>query len=122
MRQQLVSHSIYQPASSFAVADRAVASYQAASRQRCAIDATDVPDLQLLAHEMRDEVDDSLAHLRDKEKDILQRYCGMSGPPESYTEIGKRYGITKQRVCEINKLSRNKVRATIIAKEDKHET
>ncbi|PYK38992.1 MAG: hypothetical protein DME60_10445 [Verrucomicrobia bacterium] len=78
MRQQLVSHSIYQPASSFAVADRAVASYQAASRQRCAIDATDVPDLQLLAHEMRDEVDDSLAHLRDKEKDILQRYCGMS--------------------------------------------
>ncbi|SRR6266536_4877328 len=122
MRSKGISYSIYQPASSFAVAAGVVAIYQATCRQRCTIRASDTPDSQLLAEETRRDVEDFLALLGARENDILQRHYGMLGPPESYTQIGERYGITKQRVYEIIKIALNKIRATMTKKDTKHET
>ena|SRR5436190_19811196 len=113
MRPKRISQSIYQPASSFALAAGAVAIYQATSRQRLAIRATDTPDSQLLTKETRRDIKDFLALLNTKEKEILQRHYGMLGTPESYAQIGKRYGVTKQRICEIIQIALKKIRATI---------
>ena len=113
MRTKRVSYSIYQPVSLFAVAAGAVAIYQATCRQRCTVRPTDSPDSQLIAQETRRDVDRFLALLGTRERDILKRHCGMLGPRESYAEIGKRYGVTPQRIYEIIKIALRKVRASI---------
>src|SRR5437016_7137323 len=113
MRAKRVSYSIYQPTSSFAVSAGVVAIYQATCRQRCTIRPTDTPDSHLIAEETRRDVDRFLALLGTRERDILQRHCGMLGPRESYAEIGKRYGVTPQRIYEIIKIALRKVRASI---------
>src|SRR5947199_6581326 len=119
MRPKRTSQSIYQPASSFALAAGAVALYQATSRQRLAIRAIDTPDSQRLAEETRRDIKDFLALLDTKEKEIIQRHYGMLGAPESYAQIGKHYGVTKQRICEIIQIALKKIRAIIKRKDEK---
>jgi len=90
--------------------DRAVATYQAACRQHRATYATDVPDSRIAADEVRGKLEASLAGLCCKEKDILNRHYGLFGPRQSFAEIARIYGISKQRINEIEKAALRKVR------------
>jgi RNA polymerase sigma factor (sigma-70 family) len=113
MSPKHISYSIYHPASASAVAANAVTTYQAACRRCWPIGTANTPDSQLLANESHRAVQNFLALLSPKERDILQRHYGISGPPESYVEIGKRYDVSRQRIYEIIKIALNKLHAKL---------
>jgi RNA polymerase sigma factor (sigma-70 family) len=126
LNQQLsIPESIYKDShTGFAIRceDRAVATYQAVSRQRRATYATDVPDARIAADEVRRKLDESLKDLCCKEKEIVDRHYGLFGPRQSFAEIARIYGVSKQRVHEIEKSALRKLRIKMQEKSKQHET
>lgn len=60
----------------------------------------------------RDEVNRLLAALNDRERDVLRSHFGVADEtPASYDELGERYGLTKQRIRQIEQAALNKLRA-----------
>ena len=53
-----------------------------------------------LAH-IRSELDKVMAHLTDREREILVRRFGLVGPPQTLEQIGEYLGITRERVRQL---------------------
>lgn len=50
---------------------------------------------------IKDEVNELMTILTPKEKDVLTRYFGLEDKPETLDEIGRTYGVQRQRIREI---------------------
>jgi DNA-directed RNA polymerase specialized sigma subunit len=122
MRQPRIAFSIYDRAPDSAVAATTVAAYEAVCRQRCTIEPLNIPSTQLLTKETTHDIDRFLEPLAARERDMINRHCGMSGKPQSYSEIGKSYKITPQRVYQVIHTALNKVRRKVKRGKTKHET
>lgn len=62
-------------------------------------------------------IQDAIAKLTDREQDVIRRRYGFDGDPQTYDEIRKSYGVTKERVRQIEAKALRKMRGVSIAKE-----
>ena len=75
-------------------------------------DEADGPEAQVMDSSLRDEVNAILSVLTDKERDIIAMRFGLDGAkPKSLKEIGEGYGLTKERISQIEKRALEKLRA-----------
>ena len=76
------------------------------------------PEDQVMEQSMRTAVRGLLSTLSDKEQDIITRRFGLDGTkPMSLKEIGEVYGLTKERIRQIEKRALEKLRAYSDAKD-----
>ena len=62
------------------------------------------PDTQVVEKALKEDINDILATLTDKESEIVQYRFGLNGrSPLSLKEIGDRYNLTKERIRQIEK-------------------
>ena len=61
---------------------------------------SDLERKESLAH-IRSELDKVMAHLTDREREILVRRFGLVGPPQTLEQIGEYLGITRERVRQL---------------------
>jgi len=62
------------------------------------------PDSQVVEKALKDDINQILATLTDKESEIVQYRFGLNGrSPLSLKEIGDRYNLTKERIRQIEK-------------------
>lgn len=70
------------------------------------------PEDQVMEQSMRTAVRGLLSTLSDKEQDIITRRFGLDGTkPMSLKEIGEVYGLTKERIRQIEKRALERLRA-----------
>ena len=75
-------------------------------------DEADGPESQVIDSSLRDEVRSILSVLSDKERAIITMRFGLDGSkPKSLKEIGEGYGLTKERIRQIEKRALEKLRA-----------
>lgn len=69
------------------------------------------PDDQLMDDALKVSVKDTLGSLSDRECDIIQLYFGLNNQePMTLEEIGKRYGLTRERVRQIKEKALRRLR------------
>jgi len=62
------------------------------------------PDAQVMDNTLREDINDVLESLSEKESDIIQYRFGLNGrKPLSLKEIGDKYSLTKERIRQIEK-------------------
>lgn len=67
-------------------------------------DGYQAPDSQVVEKALKDDINDVLQTLTDKESEIVQFRFGLNGrSPLSLKEIGDRYNLTKERIRQIEK-------------------
>ncbi len=60
------------------------------------------PDTNLMQESLRNEVENVLTSLNDREADVLKLYFGIEGErPATLEEIGERFNLTRERVRQI---------------------
>ena len=70
------------------------------------------PEAQIMDSSLKTEVDSLLTSLTDKERNIIEmRYGFNNKEPMSLKEIGEQYGLTKERIRQIEKRALEKLRA-----------
>lgn len=52
-----------------------------------------------------------LDSLAPKEADVLRRYCGLEGPPETMRALAEEYGLTVTRVNQLKQQALSHLRA-----------
>src|SRR3990172_4145986 len=71
---------------------------------------------------MREEIDRWLAELKNKEREVICLRFGLKGQePKTLEEIGQRFGLTRERIRQIEAASLAKLRSIIAKKEIKRE-
>src|SRR3990172_11347791 len=71
---------------------------------------------------MREEIDRWLAELKNKEREVICLRFGLEGQePKTLEEIGQRFGLTRERIRQIEAASLAKLRSIIAKKEIKRE-
>jgi len=67
-------------------------------------DKTLLPEIEVFRNSLKEEIDEVLATLTKKEATIIRRRYGLNGTqPCSLTQIGQLYGLTKERIRQIEK-------------------
>ncbi len=71
---------------------------------------------------MREEIDKWLAELKEKERDVICLRFGLEGQePWTLEEIGQKFGLTRERIRQIEAASLAKLRSIITKREIKKE-
>lgn len=71
---------------------------------------------------MREEIDKWLAELKDKEREVICLRFGLEGQePKTLEEIGQKFGLTRERIRQIEAASLSKLRNIIARREIKRE-
>ena len=70
------------------------------------------PDSDFYSDEvLRNNLDETLNVLSEREKRIIYMYFGIDGSPMTLEQIGEEYGLTKERIRQIKEKSLRKVRS-----------
>lgn len=64
-------------------------------------DETPSTDAELLKQSLREEMSMALNVLNERERNVIMAFYGIGQPEMSMDEIGKRYGLTRERVRQI---------------------
>ncbi len=68
------------------------------------------PDAEMFHNALRDEVNDLLYTLDNREADIIRLYYGLDGPSWTLQAIADKYGLTRERVRQIKEKALRKLR------------
>ena len=67
---------------------------------------------------LRDEISDLLSVLDDREKRIIFSRFGLDGgKPRTLEEVGKRFGVTRERIRQLQNIALSKLRRALQKKE-----
>lgn len=73
----------------------------------------DSPDQIVMSDLMRDDINEALSQLSEKEKDIIEHRFGLNNKSQmSLKEIGEIYSLTKERIRQIEKRALQKLNNT----------
>ncbi|MFQ5895607.1 MAG: RNA polymerase sigma factor RpoD/SigA [Nitrospinota bacterium] len=68
-------------------------------------------EAQLLHHALQGEIEEVLAELPEREQKVLRMRFGFEGEPMTLEEIGKRIGLSRERIRQIEKRAKRRLRA-----------
>lgn len=68
---------------------------------RIAHDDTPVPDNVLVMESLKREISNALGILNERERNVVEAYYGINQPEMTMSEIGEKYGLTRERVRQI---------------------
>ena len=68
------------------------------------------PDAAMFHNALRDEVNDLLYTLDNREADVIRLYFGLNGPSWTLQAIANKYGLTRERVRQIKEKALRKLR------------
>jgi RNA polymerase primary sigma factor len=81
-------------------------------------DEGESPFEQLRDKDMLEEVGELLDLLNDREREIINSRFGLTGQrPETLGEVGEKFGVTRERVRQLQKVALNKLRDALAKKE-----
>ena len=80
------------------------------------------PARQMVESERLRELHEGLVRLSRRERNILYRRWGLSGPRECQRRVGIRYGISKQRVNQLEHAALAKLRRYMEKRNEENET
>jgi RNA polymerase primary sigma factor len=79
---------------------------------------TESPFERLRDKDMLEEVGELLDLLNDREREIINSRFGLGGKnPETLGEVGEKFGVTRERVRQLQKVALNKLRDALAKKE-----
>jgi RNA polymerase primary sigma factor len=67
-------------------------------------------DRPLIQESLREEVSRVLMHLSDRERAVIEAYFGLGQPELTLEEIAEKYGLTRERVRQINEKAIRRLR------------
>ena len=67
-------------------------------------------DEQMIKQELKSKISELLANLPEREKKILRMRFGFDGKTKTLEEIGKKIGVSRERVRQIEKRAKEKLR------------
>ncbi len=77
----------------------------------------DSPDKQVMSGLMREDINEAISQLSDKEKDIIEHRFGLNNKSQmSLKQIGEIYSLTKERIRQIEKRALQKMNNTEVYK------
>jgi RNA polymerase primary sigma factor len=81
-------------------------------------DESENPFEQLRDKDMLEEVGELLDLLTDREREIINSRFGLEGQrPETLGEVGEKFGVTRERVRQLQKVALDKLRRALARKE-----
>ena len=67
---------------------------------------------------MRDELSELLEVLNDRERKIIfKRFGWDGGKPETLEEVGKKFGVTRERIRQLQNIALTKLRRALAKRE-----
>jgi RNA polymerase primary sigma factor len=70
----------------------------------------ELPDQRVMESAMKDDINEALSHLSEKERTILEYRFGLNGKSQmSLKEVGELYNLTKERIRQIEKRAISKL-------------
>lgn len=74
-----------------------------------------MPETMLIKQLMKQEVEELLKMLSDREANVLRLHFGLNGEtPQSFEEIGRLLKLSRERVRQINNIALSKLKQTSI--------
>ncbi len=70
-------------------------------------------DDELFQKSLREEINDALQFLSERERLVLDAYFGINNPPITMAEIGQQYGLSRERVRQIRKKALRHLRSNV---------
>jgi RNA polymerase primary sigma factor len=75
-------------------------------------DSFDRPDADVYSEDvLKQQLEDTLSVLSDREKDIIYKYFGLDGQPMTLEQIGQEYDLTKERIRQIKEKALRRLRS-----------
>ncbi len=68
-------------------------------------------DAKLLLESLRDEIDNALKMLNERERNVITAFYGIGQPELTLDEIGTKYGLTRERVRQIKEKAIRRLRS-----------
>lgn len=73
-------------------------------------DSEPATDNQLLMESLREEIAAALTVLNERERNVVEAFYGINQPECTMEEIGKKYGLTRERVRQIREKAIRKLK------------
>ena len=73
-------------------------------------DGTPSTDQQLVAESLRAEIQMALTSLTERERFVIEAFFGIGQPELTLEEIGRKYGLTRERVRQIKEKAVRRLR------------
>ena len=71
----------------------------------------EAPEVALMQNEVTQKIEEVLSSLESREADVLRRRYGLTtGRPQTLEEVGKAYGLSKERIRQIEEKALKKLR------------
>ena len=73
-------------------------------------DSSPSADKQLVLESLRQEIQEVLSYLNDRERTVIEAYFGIGQQEMTLEEIGVKYGLTRERVRQIKEKAIRRLR------------
>ena len=73
-------------------------------------DSTPETDSKLVMESLREEIANALNVLNERERNVVEAFYGINQPESTMEEIGKKYGLTRERVRQIREKAIRKLK------------
>lgn len=70
----------------------------------------EAPDATCARRDLREHLSEWLGDLSPREREVMELRYGLSGNPQSLEQVGRKYGITRERVRQLQEVATRKLR------------